>query len=380
MSILHEIIAPKENADDVFLVGTIYFKDKDKIVKNDELLDLETSKTIIALDSPVDGYVEYLVEKGHSVNVGEIILRIHDEPDAIISEKPSVSKTLSGFESAGEKIVSKKAQEYIKKHNIDISDINKTFISLNDLLDTESTEEIEDKNFPDKSFVKSILDPLETDLQVKKRPIVLAKQIEISALSGVQSSGLVSTIFYNVDDCNFPESENLIINSAGSFLPIITFEVAKLLRKYPMLNAYFDNDYIMEYIDVNIGIALDIDDGLKVYTLKNSDKLDFKNLEYQISQGIYNYFSKRLTPDQIKGSTFTISDLSSLGIDRFVPLINYKQSAVLGVSALDKKLNRFTLSLSFDHRVTEGKVASKFLSELSSLLMKYRDQNKVKDI
>lgn len=380
MSILHEIIAPKENADDVFLVGTIYFKDKDKIVKNDELLDLETSKTIIALDSPVDGYVEYLVEKGHSVNVGEIILRIHDEPDAIISEKPSVSKTLSGFESAGEKIVSKKAQEYIKKHNIDISDINKTFISLNDLLDTESTEEIEDKNFSDKSFVKSILNPLETDLQVKKRPIVLAKQIEISALSGVQSSGLVSTIFYNVDDCNFPESENLIINSAGSFLPIITFEVAKLLRKYPMLNAYFDNDYIMEYIDVNIGIALDIDDGLKVYTLKNSDKLDFKNLEYQISQGIYNYFSKRLTPDQIKGSTFTISDLSSLGIDRFVPLINYKQSAVLGVSALDKKLNRFTLSLSFDHRVTEGKVASKFLSELSSLLMKYRDQNKVKDI
>ena len=380
MSILHEIIAPKENADDVFLVGTIYFKDKDKIVKNDELLDLETSKTIIALDSPVDGYVEYLVEKGHSVNVGEIILRIHDEPDAIISKNPSVSKTLSGFESAGEKIVSKKAQEYIKKHNIDISDINKTFISLNDLLDTESTEEIEDKKFSDKSFVKSILDPLETDLQVKKRPIVLAKQIEISALSGVQSSGLVSTIFYNVDDCNFPESENLIINSAGSFLPIITFEVAKLLRKYPMLNAYFDNDYIMEYIDVNIGIALDIDDGLKVYTLKNSDKLDFKNLEYQISQGIYNYFSKRLTPDQIKGSTFTISDLSSLGIDRFVPLINYKQSAVLGVSALDKKLNRFTLSLSFDHRVTEGKVASKFLSELSSLLMKYRDQNKVKDI
>ena len=99
MSILHEIIAQKENADDVLLVGTIYFKDKDKIVKNDELLDLETSKTIIALDSPVDGYVEYLVEKGHSVNVGEIILRIHDEPDAIISEKPSVSKTLSGLES-----------------------------------------------------------------------------------------------------------------------------------------------------------------------------------------------------------------------------------------------------------------------------------------
>ena len=53
----------------------------------------------------------------------------------------------------------------------------------------------------------------------------------------------------------------------------------------------------------------------------------------------------------------------------FVPLINYKQSAILGISAVDQKLNRFTLSLSFDHRVTEGKTAGKFLLELSEQLM-----------
>ena len=114
-----------------------------------------------------------------------------------------------------------------------------------------------------------------------------------------------------------------------------------------------------------------MDDGLKVYTLKNTDKLSLEDIELEISQGIYDYFRKALTLNQIKGSTFTITDLSSLGVDHFVPLINYKQSAILGVSGVDKKLKRFTLSLSFDHRVTEGKVASKFLSELSSKLIEH---------
>jgi len=380
VKILYEIKAPKENADEVFLIGKIYFKDKDKIHKNDTLMDLETSKTTIVIDSPTDGFVEYLVDEGNSVNVGEIVLRIHGEPDTILSKKGLEIEAKSGNEFVNKQIVSNKAKEYIDKHKIDISDIQKNFVSLNDLVDTESTDIIEAKGLSEKSFAKSILAPLEANLKVKKRTLSLAKQIEISALSDVQSTGLVSTIFYNIDNCNFPESENLIINSAGSFLPIIAFEVAKLLVKYPLLNAYYDNDYIMEYADINIGIALDIDDGLKVYTIRNSDKLDFKKLEYQISQGIYNYFHKSLTPDEIKGSTFTITDLSSLGIDRFVPLINYKQSAILGISAIDKKLNRLTLSLSFDHRVTEGKVASNFLSELSSLLSKYSDQNKEIDI
>ena len=135
-----------------------------------------------------------------------------------------------------------------------------------------------------------------------------------------------------------------------------------------MLNAYFENNNIMQYTDVNIGIALDIDDGLKVYTVKNADTLTMQAMETSIGEGIYSYFRKTLTPDKIKGSTFTITDLSSFGVDRFIPLINYKQSAILGISSVDKKLDRFTLSLSFDHRITEGKLASLFLTDLAAAI------------
>lgn len=336
MSILYEILSPKQNVDEILLVKNIYFKNKDRIYQNDELIELDTSKTAIIIDSPVDGYVEYLVEKDSSVNIGEIILRIHDVSDFIESKKPLKNKISSKLETLHSQIISEKAQ--------------------------------------DKYFSKSMLAPFDSNIECRKKPLILSKKIEIQALSSVQSSGMVSTIFYNVDGCDFPKSENLILNSSGSILAIITFEVSKLLKKYPMLNAYYDNDFIMEYVDINVGIVLDIEDGLKVYTLRKTDTQELKKIEYEISQGIYHYMRKSLSTDQITGSTFTISDLSSLGVDRFVPLINFKQSAILGISSYDNKLKRFTLSLSFDHRVTEGKVASKFLSELSTVLKKYNNK------
>jgi len=374
MSILHEIIASKEDADDEQVVGQLYFESGDSISKHDDLIDLETSKASITVDSPENGFVEYLVETGSSVNVGEVIIRIHDQLDSISTRAFSVDKEISESDFIGKKIISRKAAEFISKNNLDISQIKKTFIRLIDVTGVGSSQPTKVKENVSVKRVEvdnSMLASLDGRLDVREIPLNLAKQVEVAALSSVQSTGLVSTIFYNVDDCTLPASENLIINSAGSFLPIISYEAARLLLKYPMLNAYYLNNKIMEYIDVNIGVALDMDDGLKVYTLKSTDKLGLEDIELEISQGIYDYFRKTLTLDQIKGSTFTITDLSSFGVDRFVPLINYKQSAILGVSGFDKKLNRFTLSLSFDHRVTEGKVVSKFLSELSSKLIDY---------
>jgi pyruvate/2-oxoglutarate dehydrogenase complex dihydrolipoamide acyltransferase (E2) component len=155
-----------------------------------------------------------------------------------------------------------------------------------------------------------------------------------------------------------------MLNGTDSLLPLIIFESSKLLRKYPILNAYFDNGIIRTYVNVNIGIALDIDDGLKVYTIQDSDSLSLSVIESSISQGVDDYLDKKLKPEQLAGSTFTITDLSSFEVNGIIPLVNFNQSAILGISSIDKKLNRVNLSLSFDHRVTEGKVASQFLVDL----------------
>jgi pyruvate dehydrogenase E2 component (dihydrolipoamide acetyltransferase) len=157
-----------------------------------------------------------------------------------------------------------------------------------------------------------------------------------------------------------------MFDGSDSLLPIIVFETAKLLKKYPNLNAYFDNNTIRAYDDVNIGVAFDIDDGLKVYTIQDSDSLSLSEIELNICNGIDAYLDKKLTPEQLTGSTFTITDLSSFGVERLTPLVNYNQSSILGISSIDQKLHRVNLSLSFDHRVTEGKTVSQFLLDLKS--------------
>ena len=125
------------------------------------------------------------------------------------------------------------------------------------------------------------------------------------------------------------------------------------------------------YKNINIGIAVDIDDGLKVLNLPNTDKLDLHTLENKLFSLIERYLDKKLAINDISNSTFTITDLSSFGVDFFMPLINTKQSAVLGVSKIDNKLGRFNLILNFDHRVTEGRIASEFLVELKDRVESY---------
>jgi pyruvate/2-oxoglutarate dehydrogenase complex dihydrolipoamide acyltransferase (E2) component len=360
---LKEIIAPKENADDKVIIKKLFFKNKDKVSKSDEIIELETSKTAIALEADIDGFIEYTVKPNASVGIGDVIIKIHDTDEFI--PKEIKSNTNNNENKVIDKVITKDAQLYIQENKIDISSIQKTVIKLSDVLEINKKDD-SNKRLNDDFLLSSF----KSDLPIKKIPLSLSKKTEIAALSSIQSGHLVSTIFYNLDDCDFFKNDNDSSSFSNNVLSIITHEVSQLLKKYPKLNSYYLDNNIMQYEIINLGIAIDIDDGLKVFTIRNSDKLDLKSIKKEIAQGIYTYLRKNLTTNQITGSTFTITDLSSYGVDKFVPLINYKQSAILGLSSIDKKLNRLTLSLSFDHRVTEGKLATNFLSDLCKNLKK----------
>ena len=204
------------------------------------------------------------------------------------------------------------------------------------------------------------------------KPISNIKKVEIKNLSSVNETGFVSTVFINVKVINLNESKALSSLSSSSYLPLVVFESSKLLRKYPVFNSFFSNDEIYEYQQINIGVAIDIDDGLKVFTLYGTDKMDLNQVQDTLSEGLYKYLRKNLSVKELTGSTFTITDLSLYGIDRFIPLVNKNQSAILAISSIDKTLDRFNLSMSFDHRVTEGKLASQFMFELKQALESFK--------
>ena len=347
MKILSEITIPKDNADEEVIISELSFNDNDQVKKSDAIMDIETSKTSIELDTPEGGYIEYLVSPGDAAVIGQVVARIYegDISELVKSKTNSSEKQDAQENDTTSKVATKEALILIDKHGLDINLIPSDFIKKEDV-DLYLASHSGDKSSAQKAD--------------NSKKISRLKSLEIKALSSVQSAGLVSTIFINIDlDVSLPDDQKAI-----SYLPLIASKCSQTIEKFPILNSYFLDNQIIEYDSINIGLALDIDDGLKVFVLPNTNTLSVDEVERYVNEGIYKYLRKSLAPEDLSGSTFTISDLSQYGVERFIPHVNNNQAAILGVSSVDLKLNRFNLSLAFDHRVTEGKVASEFLSTL----------------
>jgi len=381
MALLQQINVPQETVSDEFVtIAKLYVKNGDKVSSGDALVDLETSKTIITIEAEVDGFVKVYCNEGEDVKIGTLLLEIVD--DVKINEEDVVTAA-GNLETKSNTMFSKEALSLIQKHNLSQEDFKEfDFVNKDDVLQIikpASKTSIQELEVKQKEYY---YDEKEVDI----KPISNAKKAEIKYLSDVQSGVMNSVLNVAVDIKNIDKTlQSSFKIFKDSYLPLIVYETSRLLKKYKVFNAYFMGDKIGFYKNINIGIAIDIDDGLKVLTLKNTDKLDMSKIETRLYTLIEKYLDKKLEVSDITGSTFTITDLSSSGVNFFTPLINTKQSAILGVSSVDEKLSRFYLTLVFDHRVTEGKIASEFLVELKNRIESYsllenKEENKNENI
>ena len=131
MTVIHEIRAQKSDADDIMLIGELYFSNNERVKKDEDLIEIETSKTASNIDSPGNGFVEYFVKTGDNVEVDRLILRIHDE---LLEEVTTdlFNESVEDNNDSNGKVLSNSANLYIKEKNLDISHIQKHFITLAD--------------------------------------------------------------------------------------------------------------------------------------------------------------------------------------------------------------------------------------------------------
>jgi pyruvate/2-oxoglutarate dehydrogenase complex dihydrolipoamide acyltransferase (E2) component len=150
---------------------------------------------------------------------------------------------------------------------------------------------------------------------------------------------------------------------------LLVHECARLLRKYPMLNACYDAGEAYFYDVVNVGIAVDNGGGLKVPVVRDADVKSPADLAEEIRELLVAYAANDLGAEQLSGGTFTITDLSSSNVLLFEPLINRGQAAILGIGAeivpAPGGVGSFNLTLRFDHQLAEGRTAAAFLSDLA---------------
>jgi pyruvate dehydrogenase E2 component (dihydrolipoamide acetyltransferase) len=159
-----------------------------------------------------------------------------------------------------------------------------------------------------------------------------------------------------------------------SYNDILIQCVAHTLRELPELNACWSRNGVHYYDAVHIATAVDTPDGLLAPVVRDADRLTLREITEQTRQLIALARSGRLSGNQLAGSTFTVSNLGSFGIDAFTPILNLPQAGILGIGRIvDEPVVRngqlavgktMTLSLTFDHRVIDGAPAARWLQRL----------------
>lgn len=156
---------------------------------------------------------------------------------------------------------------------------------------------------------------------------------------------------------------------------VILYEVSRLLRRYPTLNATYRDEKMLQFVDVNLGYAIDDGHGLKVAVLHKCDTLSLSHISALLGDLTVAYIENKLTPTQIANATFTVSDLSGMGVSSFYPLISENQGAILGVGGEqflpDSAFGSYNLTLAFDHQLSDGRTAASFLNDLKQRLHSY---------
>ena len=165
------------------------------------------------------------------------------------------------------------------------------------------------------------------------------------------------------------ERGDLAVPSINDF---ILSACARALREFPSLNARFTQQGIELLADINIGMAVALEEGLVVPVIRNADRLSLADLAQKTRQLIDKAQNRKLFPSDYEGGTFTISNLGMLGIDSFTAIINPPQCAILAVGRVAPRVvadevgiavrSLMTATLSADHRVTDGAIAARFLS------------------
>jgi pyruvate dehydrogenase E2 component (dihydrolipoamide acetyltransferase) len=417
-------------------------KKGDQVSAGEVLAEIETDKATMEWESPEDGTLtEIYVQEGGKVNVGDKIAFIggegeeapkdegkgkeeeekEEKPKAKEAEKKEEEKEETPKKSEEPKEEKPKAEEKEKKKEAPPQAENKAEPEK-PAPKVEKGEEARVKASPvarriaaelgvDLSSVKGTGPEgrvTETDVRgaAKSKPVAPATKIPAAVKAGesarIQLSGMRRVIaqrlveslgpvphFYLDIDVNagplMEAREELKSAGEGADAAKITVNdfvlkaAVQAAVKVPRVNASFDADAIVQYADIDLGIAVAIEDGLLTPFIRGAQNKSLREISELAKDLAHRARNKRMKPEEFQGGTFTVSNLGGMGIDSFSAVINPPQGFILAVGRITKvpvvddcdQINvghRMSLTMSCDHRVIDGALGAEYLKELRHLL------------
>ena len=218
--------------------------------------------------------------------------------------------------------------------------------------------------------------------------IQLSGMRKVIAQRLVESKGPVPHFYLNIDiDAGPLMAARAELKSAGENADTAKITVNDFVLKasvqaavkVPKVNASFDGDAIVQYADVDLAVAVAIDDGLVTPVIRAAQNKSLREISEAIKDLAHRARNKRMKPEEFQGGSFTVSNLGGYGVDSFSAIINPPQGFILAIGAISKKAvvddsdqvsvgHRLSICMSCDHRVIDGALGAEYLKELRQLL------------
>ncbi|HEX4708576.1 MAG TPA: pyruvate dehydrogenase complex dihydrolipoamide acetyltransferase [Candidatus Udaeobacter sp.] len=432
-----EVQMPK--LSDTMTEGTLVAwkkKKGDQVSAGEVLAEIETDKATMEWESPEDGTLtEIYVQEGGKVNVGDKIAFIGGEGEEApkqeekATEKEEKPKAAEEKEEQPQAETEKPAPAEAKQKATAPPQQKKTEAPATPALKAEKAEEPRVKASPvarriaaelgvDLSAVKgtgpdgrvtetdvrgavksgaAVADRGPAKAESKPEPSVKpgeSARIQLSGMRKIIAQRLVESLgpvphFYLTIEVNagplMEAREELKSAGEGADAAKITVNdfvlkaAVQAASKVPRVNASFDGDAIVQYADVDLGIAVAIQEGLLTPVIRAAQNKSLREISEVAKDLAHRARNKRMKPEEFQGGTFTVSNLGGMGIDSFSAVINPPQGFILAVGRITKVPviddcdqmvvgHRMSLTMSCDHRVIDGALGAEYLKELRHLL------------
>ena len=388
-------------------VATWLKKVGDKVEEGDILAEIETDKATMEFESFHQGTLLHIgIQEGESAVVDSVLAVIGEKGTDVTSilaslEKENISKEQPAKEVAktntsakekeeikentpipinnkitgGRVIVSPLAKKLANEKNINLKHVSGTGeggrIIKRDI-ENYSSSSVGNANLP---FVPKSQESFEevSNSQMRK---VIARRLGESKFSAPH---YYLNVEFNMDNAiAFRNQYNTIPDTKISFNDLVVKATSLALKQHPQVNSQWFDDKIRKNHHVHIGVAVAVDDGLLVPVLKFADEQSLTQIGSQVKDYAGRARNKKLTPEEMEGSTFTISNLGMFGITDFTSIINQPNSAILSVGAIVEKAivkegqiavgNTMKLTLACDHRTVDGATGALFLQTLKGFI------------
>ncbi len=323
-------------------------------VKEDQIVgQIETDKAVVDIPSPKSGTILQInFKEGNVVKVGQVMLVIGDKNEKVSNKKEEIKESKKGNSVVGSLEEAKKigAFNFVKK-NSQISQPK------------EESKLVVKKKYDLYGYIERI--PIKG---IRKATAEKMSQANLNVAHVTHMDEAIVDKLIELREKEKKEAEKKKIKL--TLLPYIIKALIKALKEFPLINSSIENDEIIVKKYYNLGIAVDSEEGLVVPVIKGADQKDIFTIAKEIDKLANEVKSRKINLMDLKGSTFTITNVGSIGGLFATPIVNYPETAIIALGRIYQKATVINndvkvkqvlpFSITFDHRVVDGAYIAHF--------------------